>query len=421
MIIAIGNYIDQDGFGSSEGPNDPWVFIEAGQSNSDGSQSKLAQVSSNKFANSVPTYLQSPLNNVYIWDNEAGQFTQLVPGTNSSIAAPGVGNDIVGADCEYGYRLAQYFNRPIYIVKYAVNSSKLCADAGAITWSTTEVGEYYDTLKSRITAAKNWLQTNVGTARFKGFHWNQGEADAEGSPYASELTALISGVRTHVNTPSMFVECVVPFNARGSVQSDIQTVCNADSNAEFYDARYRQTTDGTHYGLFDMCAIGFQFYADLKTALGYESLSVTYASDFSAGANSVLGLQGTVAGNIDGIVGVNDTLRFFADGSGATHLMQRNSTITSGQKYRVKFKYYMPTANTHVNGLSFRATTEFMKWTVCQTNRWTEIPLTEFTANSAAIQIFTWDDLSSSYTGANVVTDDLIYIKDIRIELVTTL
>lgn len=84
------------------------------------------------------------------------------------------------------------------------------------------------------------------------------------------------------------------------------------------------------------------------------SQTAAYSSDFSAGANNWAGVRSTVTGNVDGVLGVNDTLRTVVDGTASNSHYAVNSTVpgmVAGKRYKVAFDYYIPSANAILNGV----------------------------------------------------------------------
>lgn len=142
----------------------------------------------------------------------------------------------------------------------------------------------------------------------------------------------------------------------------------------------------------------------------------TYASNFESNADSFLTIRATVDGNIDGILGVDNVLRAYASSDVAkTHYIYRGSTFTSGVKYQISFDYYIPSANTNVNGIgcgySVGGYVE-LKGGFDTVGSWQSvsffgIPLAVY------LQFRMYKDGNHLFTGAGVVTDDLIYIKNV--------
>lgn len=82
-----------------------------------------------------------------------------------------------------------------------------------------------------------------------------------------------------------------------------------------------------------------------------ESYSATYTSDFSAGVDGWANNANTVvAGNIDGIEGLDNWLRATISSAGGTTAFQRASAFTVGKRYRIVLSVYVPSGQTYVDG-----------------------------------------------------------------------
>ena len=144
---------------------------------------------------------------------------------------------------------------------------------------------------------------------------------------------------------------------------------------------------------------------------------VLYTSDFSAGADGFAAYRGTVTGNIDGIGGVDNTLRFYANATNNTHLVEKTSIgIASGKRYRIQVDVYIPYSQTHVNGFMVALTDGASILTVDSPTlgAWkTYYAYTGVLTTQTSIRFYELATGASTFTGANSVTDDLIYIKNV--------
>jgi len=87
------------------------------------------------------------------------------------------------------------------------------------------------------------------------------------------------------------------------------------------------------------------------------SQTAIYTSDFSAGVDGWTGVTGgTLAGNIDGIGGEDNWLRFTINGALSAHNAQGAGLprFRIGTRYRMSFKYYIPSTNSHIDGIALR-------------------------------------------------------------------
>lgn len=155
---------------------------------------------------------------------------------------------------------------------------------------------------------------------------------------------------------------------------------------------------------------------------GYDA--APYVSDFTAGEDNWLESNTTADGNIDAH-GYTDTLRSYATNAGVTHAIYRSIAITAPvTSYIISFEYYIPSANTHLKRIGLPASTNTGLGTDGQASAigdtvdaWTSI--TAFVTHDLAGGAFPIVMGSSdgwSFTGANSVLDDLLYIKNVTIE-----
>lgn len=83
------------------------------------------------------------------------------------------------------------------------------------------------------------------------------------------------------------------------------------------------------------------------------SQTAVYTSDFSAGVDGWTAFQGAVAGNIDSIGGEGDWLRFTCNNMTGIHLARKTTpSLVVGKKYRLSFKYFIPSANDVMTSIS---------------------------------------------------------------------
>jgi hypothetical protein len=139
--------------------------------------------------------------------------------------------------------------------------------------------------------------------------------------------------------------------------------------------------------------------------------AVIYASDFSAGVNGWAASNGTAAGNIDGIGGEDDCLRFTCSVASSTHYLVKNM-LTVGLLYRVSFRYFIPSGQSNVNGIRLASAYWAEQTDLTTLDAWTPVTKT-FVAPSALLRIYQTDD--GSITFGDAAGDDVIYIKDMVI------
>lgn len=151
-----------------------------------------------------------------------------------------------------------------------------------------------------------------------------------------------------------------------------------------------------------------------------------YESDFSAGADGVSALRGTVAGNIDGIGGVDDTLRHTADATaaGAATGFRHNTEVVLvvGQSYRATVDVYLPSGQTEARTIGFVIpSTLTMASGTGRTNltdQWVTLTY-EFTAAATSLLIALGDAAYSTTGFTAAVAGDLMYAKNYAVQGLT--
>jgi hypothetical protein len=102
--------------------------------------------------------------------------------------------------------------------------------------------------------------------------------------------------------------------------------------------------------------------------------TAVYTSDFSAGADSWGASNGTAAGNIDGIGGQDNNLRYtISSGANNQDGLTRGSTVIPSKRYRFNFAYYLPSGQTQITILrAFVGQTQTVSG-LNVTNAWTDV------------------------------------------------
>lgn len=145
------------------------------------------------------------------------------------------------------------------------------------------------------------------------------------------------------------------------------------------------------------------------------SQTATYTSDFSAGADGWIASGGTAAGNIDSIGGEDDWLRLTLDTGTSAHFVVRSSRFTTGKRYRLKFKYFIPAGQSHVDGIwpvmnsgnNGIGTAQSVAGTA------TSVETDEFVATGTDLRFYATDGGGTTITDPG--GDDLIYVKEIEV------
>ena len=120
--------------------------------------------------------------------------------------------------------------------------------------------------------------------------------------------------------------------------------------------------------------------------------TAAYTSDFSAGSNGWSATRATETGNVDGILGVDNTLRAVVDGTASNTHYTYNASVpamVAGKRYKVGFDYYIPVANSLVNGVQLAQLTQVSNITpvLNVTGAWTTVSPVEFTAFGSRLDL----------------------------------
>lgn len=132
--------------------------------------------------------------------------------------------------------------------------------------------------------------------------------------------------------------------------------------------------------------------------------TAAYTSDFSAGTDSWSAARGTAAGNIDGISGVDNTLRLTVDTTASnTHLAFLNPVpgLLAGKRYRVGFNYFITAANATMNGLALWQLSPSVQISTVQsvTGAWTSITPVEFVSGETRLAVLGAAGGNVNFTG----------------------
>lgn len=143
---------------------------------------------------------------------------------------------------------------------------------------------------------------------------------------------------------------------------------------------------------------------------------ITKTCDFSADADDFVAQDGTVAGNVDGIsdgtTSKDDTLRLTVDNGASTHYIADTTNPVVGERYRVRGSYYIPAANSNVDGIQFYQEEDVaLSSPLTVTGTWTAfdielaVPITV-----ADLRIYALDGDQKTFTDAG--GNDVFYIAD---------
>jgi hypothetical protein len=150
----------------------------------------------------------------------------------------------------------------------------------------------------------------------------------------------------------------------------------------------------------------------------------SYTSDFSAGVDGWGSTNVVTTGNEDGIsdgtTSYDNNLKTYANATNSTHDISKAIAFV-GKQNRITFKYYIPSAQTNVNGFTvyanaFGTNVIDLRSGIGVVGTWTEVTSAYFTPTSTTMYFRLFKTFTSSYAGANSASDDRIFIKDIVVE-----
>ena len=190
-------------------------------------------------------------------------------GTGWINLASGYGNTPAefGPEVSFGYRLHQlYPNDQLYLVKEGITSQPLATTWNPNGWQRN----IYSIFKSRVNAAMANLTAAGQWPTIAGMIWMQGESDAMNhdyaTAYATNLTNLISTVRSDFNTPNMpFVVGRINNYAWGTtadnalVRNAQVTVPGQVGNAAWINTDDLEWAYDGHYGTQGQIDLGIRF------------------------------------------------------------------------------------------------------------------------------------------------------------------
>lgn len=135
----------------------------------------------------------------------------------------------------------------------------------------------------------------------------------------------------------------------------------------------------------------------------------SYASNFSAGADSWGASNGTAAGNIDSIGGQNDNLRYtIAAGTNNADGVTRGGILTVGKRFRFEFSYFIPAGQIQTTMLrAFVGLTSVIS-NLSATNTWTPVSAEGVATGDATLRI------NQNFSGTGNGTD-VFYVRGVAV------
>jgi len=180
-------------------------------------------------------------------------------------------------------------------------------------------------------------------------------------------------------------------------------------NATGLDMSQYATASGTRqYRIVFGDAAGKKAWAYIGGADSTEATSNKYTSDFSAGADGWTGNNATADGNIDGIIGEDDNLRYTCTNTATTYLT-KNSGLTVGKTYRIRFSYYIPAAQA-ITGIYFWNVSVFLG-TFTIVGSWVDVDEYFTMVGGADFRV---------YTTGGVQVNEVFYLRNMIIDEVTS-
>lgn len=187
MLLSTGRFFNGDG-GVPPASNDV-VVIVAGQSNAR---------SFDTTGSDVPVSLQDSDAAIKIWNTHTQAWQTYAAGTNSDTWNSGATTPQKWGP-EAGFSHASRdadATRNIWIVKIAVDSTELAANAGE-DWSPSNVGELFDDMDTEIAAAVAAMGVTPDEYVLL---WMQGESDGQNATYANNYAVNLDDFITQVRS-----------------------------------------------------------------------------------------------------------------------------------------------------------------------------------------------------------------------------
>lgn len=152
----------------------------------------------------------------------------------------------------------------------------------------------------------------------------------------------------------------------------------------------------------------------LNRKQGSQSIGeLLYQSDFSVSTDGFSVIQTTIAGNIDGVNGVDDTLRSTINSATNIHRFQRNNAWTVGDSITIFFDYYIPSTNALVDNIGFlTGVGADGRQTFNIIDTWTSASATFLSTSGNTLVFEMRDGASISFAGNGT---DVVYIKNVII------
>ncbi len=146
-----------------------------------------------------------------------------------------------------------------------------------------------------------------------------------------------------------------------------------------------------------------------------------YTSDFSAGTNSWGDSLDdlTAAGNIDGIGGLDDNLRYTIGSATSQHRAFRSNILPIGQKFNFSARVFIPSTNSAVDSILIRdaVNNSIIASTTPAQDQWVTVTANDVTVTNAQLRMNLQDGGVNTFAGNG---SDVIYLREITVTQVTS-
>lgn len=294
------------------------------------------------------------------------------------------------------------------------SSIKLVSNGGIgyISKSNLTAGASYKySIKAKATTYTGQLRVFSGVPYPAGHTLSSSWQTFTGSFYATTAITYISLWTSHVG--DIYFDNIVleKLESRTGYSGKLISTASGDSTTNFISLPNASfdTLKTDSAGVYEKYTL--EGWARGVGILG----SPTYTSDFSAGVDGWTVNGGTVDGNIDGIDGQDNTLRFTSDNVATTHNILKTAT-TAGVSYKVTLSYYIPSTNTTIKKIGWNDGTTLVGSRYSTTDSWTSISITYLCTNTSA-RIYSYNSADiGNFTGT---AGDVFYIKDVVVTPIT--
>ena len=233
---------------------------------------------------------------------------------------------------------------------------------------------------------------------------------------SNAFSAAANGMKIYVNGADITSECTSTNNAGyGGMSNTAQALWLGRGSTLYAKGEIRDVK------LFNKelsAAEVKEVYSNgqLPDSFAESTGAIAYASDFSSGVDGVVTYGGTGVGNIDGIGGKNDNLRFTVDSASANHQFSKNygSLIADGKSARVSAEIYIPSTNTQITRVQVNSdgtANVDVIGTVTATNAWTSVSGV-FTKDYPDIRFRALAGTSAVFVGNG---SDVFYVRNVRV------